>query len=189
MTVINVGAYRPFTNTGIYNQCVLALPEAGDYAAREFEMHLTRYDNAAVNSTTVEVASGPMVDMNSSLGFGGNAIAYGVNQLPKLYFEGWFDTPYTVKSKADPMINLGINVGGQMVNVAQYIAAYFQGTAAVVQAHDTWSIVDPLWWRDPYGRQYTNPRVLTFTAERVEAVPYRHNFTMTLLIGRSTQGY
>lgn len=188
----SLSPYSSFLATPIYDRCSLYLPAdpLGIFGDSEIIMKLTKLDNVTVNSTTVEWASGPVIDTVSNQGIGGNAIALGVNQLPKLYFEGWIDSPYSVPTTGeDPMTTVpGILGGdGNIYNFVQLIAAYFQGNVSVsALSGSPWARIDPTWFRDPYGRCYQNPRILTFTASRTEAVPYRHTFTMTLLVGRNT---
>lgn len=183
--------YAPFTSTPIYNQCAILLPPAGPFAYTAIPLHLTKMDNQSVTSTTVEWASGPVMDLASNTSSGGNAIGYGVNQLPRLAIEGWMDTPYTVPTTGeDPPAIPGVTIGGVIYNNPQILASYFDGRvlAGTTQPLGPWIRVDPIWYRDPYGRCYATPRLLAFTATRIEAVPYRHNFTMSLLVGRNTVG-
>jgi hypothetical protein len=361
MPISSQWVLQDYIATPIYNQCMLYYPAQAPFGAFGVPLHLTKLDSRNINPTTTQWNAGPLISETSNTAYGGGAIGYGTNQLPKLYIEGWIDSPYTytppttftntaptlpsnghwigsvgtggyqIFSTAGDYLNLPTGVTESEANVTgrhnwiteaesannnllqvpgnptqgigaciysnaasetvtyqfasawtgyvsvyaysdtgygriqtiqvgayaptsvnltvpqssawvqspvtvaaggsvsitvvetgtgnpviagvffdtgtpvfqtglyitalappqwltypQIMAAYFSGTIGVPNSYNNrWATVDPTAYRDPYGRVYNSPRVLTFTAARTEAVPYRHTFTMTLLIGQN----
>lgn len=187
-------SYTPyFTLSNIFNDPVLAFPAVGTLPAYTIPTRLTQLDVVTTNATLVEWSSGPVVDQPSNNAVGGNSWGEGVNQLPKLVMAGWIDTP-AVEIEVPGMVGTaevpGIIQDGFRMTYAEIIAMFYEGRTSTYNDYSSvtpgtyWQKVDPLYFRDPMGRVYNNPRIYTFTATRLEAQPFRTNFNMTLqLVG------
>lgn len=108
-----------------------------------------------------------------------NKAAYeGIVELPKATMEGEIETP---------CVALGQNfVPDVIVDDIRYtwgglIALLFEQEKLDGSGFYT-DRVDPLWFRDPFGRIYTNPQIIAFEAAFVEQVPGRNTFSMTLKV-------
>lgn len=130
------------------------------------------------------VGSAPLLrDGSSSIGV--KVAAAGVIELTKVTLEGEIDTPCTLSGtynvptltfEAEDIIRFTY---GELIQAA---------TDGSLQTGDTytpignWKRRDPLWFRDPFGRVYNSPRVLSFEASLVEQVPGRNTFSMTMKV-------
>lgn len=119
--------------------------------------------------------------LGTNLSYGGTTISEGNVELPKMQIEGTIDTPtedagkYRVSS---------VMLGGFRITYAEFILKCFEGTAST----PTWRKIEPLRYRDPYGRIFENPRILDFSGNFVEAVPGRTAFSLQLQTINISQG-
>lgn len=67
-------------------------------------------------------------------------------------------------------------------NYAEILIMMLEGRANYGGSDIGWGRLDPLWYRDPWGRVYNSPRILDFTGSYVVGVPQRTQFTMALKI-------
>lgn len=180
-----------FTQTSVYNSCMLALPASGSVPAMNVPMHLTTLDSVTVNSTLVPWTTGPVLDQPSNTAAGGSTFGLGINELPKLVIAGFIDTPSVVTTIAgQPYRVPNVIVDGLRVTYAEVIAMFYEGRTLTYTNSQSptpgvyWERVDPLWFRDSTGRVYNTPRLYSFTASLIEGLPTRTNFNMTLqLVG------
>ena len=167
--------WASFTTTPIYGSPALRLPSSGSIGEIEIPLHLSKLSPQVEGSQAGEITYGMVLDPTSNFGMGGTAVSLGANTLSKITMEGWIDNPLVITGNtALP----GIVIGGYNLYYVEVIAAYFEGRTVPGQ----WGMVFPRWFRDPYGRVYAAPRIYDFTASRIEAVPQRTNFSMTLQV-------
>lgn len=173
------------TQTSIYNQPVLnfaaisGLNVNGNTGAFSIPLVLTNITGASRKPKTNPV--GVMPIMYGTTSFGGQTLAQGPSEAAKMLLEGFIDTPtITVVGTMTGQLPNIVATGGVYLTYAEVIAMCFEGRANPVNGF--WSKTDPIYFRDPYGRQYNSPGIIDFTSSYVEAVPGRTNFTMTLLI-------
>lgn len=145
----------------------------GTPATVEIPLVLTAYTSVTRVPTTGLIGTIPIIDDNFA--YGGQTVSVGNIQLPKVSMEGHIDTPVT-DSGGWQLPNIVLS--GRNLTYADLIAMYLEGRASAVG----WRRIDPLWFRDPYGRTYNSPFIMDFTATYVEAVPGRNNFTLQLKV-------
>lgn len=139
---------------------------------------LTSYSVRSRRSKVSITQSLPLTDIYDGTTWGGTAVADGPQELPKTTLAGHIDTPLDADNLPTVM------AGTQHMSYAEFIIACLDGRAGSFMWGDArvWKTIQPVWFRDPYGRVYFNPRVFDFTATFLEAVPGRTNFTMTLVL-------
>lgn len=136
---------------------------------------LTQYTSPNSGSKVGTISTLPSTDVYdpSNSAYGGLRVAEGGSELSKINLAGTIDTPAIIgNTLALPYPS----TGGVNATYGDLIAMYTEGRS------NNWNRVDPLWYRDPYGRMYYTPRILTYQASYIEGVPTRLNFTMTLAI-------
>lgn len=195
-----------FTATPIYNKPALRYPQSGSIGEIEIPIHITKLTSQSEGSKVTEVAGGAMLDLASNLASGGMAVSYGANELPKIVLEGFIDTPFSTSIfngqlypagsvfpgvptyPSQPLFGTSVanaySVDGNPLTYGEVVAAYFEGRTSLANTYFDvpWQGISPRWFRDSYGRVYTNPRVIALTLQRIEAVPNRVQFTMTLQV-------
>lgn len=139
-----------------------------------FQMTVTDYTPPGGKTGINTVVTIPIV--NGDTMYGGVALMDSAQELRKATVSGFFDTPTTASSTWQ-LPNVVVTSTGAHITYADYIILCNEGRATV-----PWKRIDPLWFRDPHGRVYTNPRVLDFSASYTEGVPGRVNFQLTLVI-------
>jgi hypothetical protein len=113
------------------------------------------------------------------LSYGGQVVTYGPHTLPRVVIEGFMDTPCSrVGEYLTPQL---IDTSGIRYTYAEVITMMLEGRANYLVGGG-WERLDPLWFRDPWGRLYLAPRILDFTSNYVEGIPERNQFTLTLKI-------
>lgn len=149
------------TNTGIdqgYPGIVIPLVVT-DYQAPSRKLRLSE-------TTTLPI-------VNGSTAYGGSTVIVGPNQNSKLTCSGFVDTPISIQN-GWPLPSVQLN--GVPCMYMEFIIAAFEGRL------NQWSRVEPIWFRDPYDRVYTNPKVFDVSASYTAGVPGRVNFQLTLVI-------
>lgn len=133
----------------------------------------------------------PILNPNSSgFSIGGKTLGYGTKELPKLQLEGRIDTPCSNSIVNGEVLNIpDCKFNGMNVTYADLITAFLEGRANLqttnlggVSINNMWTRLNPTWFRDPQGRVYNDPKIISFTASYVEAVPGRVTFSMTLQV-------
>lgn len=112
---------------------------------------------------------------------GGNVVSFGAQEFNKITIEGTIDTPCTASGSYN-IPSLIISDGSLASNhtYGEFIAKCIDGS---INTYYTWPIkVDPLWFRDPYGRKWTSLKILDYSATYVESVPGRTQISMTLKV-------
>lgn len=170
-------------NTDITDSSQLVFPDISGlllggfaYTPVVVPLTLTSYAPATRNAKVNEVGVLPIITPDN-MAYSANTLLLGGTELPKITFEGFMDTP-TVDFNGWQLPELTLNE--IRYTYADLIAMYVEGRAA--QTPTGYGRVDPLSFRDPYGRVYDNPRILDFSASYVESVPGRNNFSMTLKV-------
>lgn len=113
------------------------------------------------------------------LAFGGQIVGHPAHILPRISIEGFIDTPCT--QQGEYFLPTIVDTMGIKYTYAEVIAMMLEGRANSDPAYG-WERLDPLWYRDPWGRIYGGPRILDFSATYVEGVPERNQFTMVLKV-------
>lgn len=170
-----------FTQTTTYNAPALAYtkvtgityPGGSTADPQVIPLHLDQYSGLNAKSNLVQLSVMPIVSENFT--YGGVVIAEGANELARVTLGGFIDTP-TVSSSGFQLCDLKYSADNSRMTWADFIVTCLEGRVS-----QTWQRFDPLWFRDPYGRQFTRVRMLDFTASYVEGVPGRTTFTTTLL--------
>lgn len=175
--------------TSVYNAPALCIPAisgltvpgnvAPDTGApgQVVYLHLTSY--GGINAEQInEVTTLPILTV-PGLSYGGQFAAYAPLVLPRITLEGYIDTPCTQSGEYFlPNVH---DSGGIKYMYGEIIAMMMEGRANV-GAGGEWQRLDPLWFRDPWGRVYNTPRILDFTGTYVEGVPERTQFSMALKV-------
>lgn len=166
--------------TNVYNQPALAFKYSPDISIPGgpspviVPMTLTVSGVPTAASTPTQVIVTPIV-MPSGLVVGSNVLGDAPINQPRISLEGTMDTPLTIDGTDHvPAILVNNTI---RITWAEYVVMCMEGR--VTSTYTRW---DPLWYRDPFGRQYNNPRIVDFTAQYVEAVPGRTSFTMQLKV-------
>lgn len=157
-------------------------------------LHINAHSSPSRKPKTGDLAMMPLLNVSNGTTWGGHAAGVGPQELPKVSIEGFIETPttsFTNKSGiADGRLPaLIVSATTQRLTYAELISACLEGRAGASTLHlgddwsgVIWSRVDPLWYRDPFGRVYTYPKILDFSASFVEAAPGRTTFTMQLVL-------
>lgn len=184
--------YEHDTETATYDAPALAYPQISgitvpanlppDVANANIVIPLliTTYSGPTRAPSVNQVPLLPLIDPKSNLAYGGNTLSLGVNQLAKIKMEGTIDTPgveTTVAGEPRKLNISSITAGTTKLTYGDLIALCLEGRVSA-----TYSRYDPIWFRDPFGRYYNNPRILDYQANYVEAVPNRTTFSITLLV-------
>lgn len=160
--------------TPIYEQAALRYPAAGSYGQLEIPMRLTSFKPVS-RKVELRVTEVPFrVDPNPNT-IGYPSFTEAAESIPLLEFEGYMDTPLgnISGSFATPLLYRG----GYPITYGDFIAQSFSGELSGTSLRER---VEPLWFRDPYGRYYSNPKVQDFNCSYVEAVPQRQQFSLVL---------
>lgn len=165
------------TQTATYDQPALAYnPVPGMFVAGSpnpyvIQLILQTYSGITAKGTLNTISSMPIVRADQGgFAYGGIAISEGATELPRLSIGGYIDTTWVEVN------NSGVLMNAVSVTWADFIIACMEGRVS-----NTWQRYDPLWFRDPFGRQFNNVRIIDFQASYVEAVPNRTTFSATLL--------
>lgn len=183
--------WTSFTATPIFGRAALRFPGVGTIGEIEIPMHITKLSSQNEGSSVIEVTAGSIIDSTSNLSSGGASVSYGVDTLPKIAIEGFIDTPVTITVSGGVETALpALIIDGFHVTYTEIIAAYYEGRTST-NSSGAWVHTLPRWFRDPFGRVYGDRtptgtlqviRIYDFTAARLEAVPGRNTFTMTLQV-------
>lgn len=147
-------------------------------------VHITSYTGVS-KAPKLGVQNVIPITMPDNTSYGGSFVSEGGQELAKLSIDGYIDTPTTNISGAQLS---SVTVDGLRTTYAELIAMYIEGRAQSPRDANTgtilwgWKRLDPLWFRDPFNRVYSDPRIIDFTAGYVEAVPGRTIFTMKLVV-------
>lgn len=144
-------------------------------------LHLTSYKPPKAQPTVNVVTSLPLIDEASNLAYGGNAISEGApGGLPRVTIEGHIDTP-CINQGEFRVPNIVLSADNSRITYGEFIIASIEGRMNVTSANE-WRAVNPLWFRDPFGRIYNNPKIIEFSASYVEGVPGRTQFSCTMVV-------
>lgn len=138
-------------------------------------LHLTSYGGPISQTSITPISTIPV--FSNQIAFGGHALAEGPKQFKKVTLEGHIDTAHQAAGSVRGSL---LNSGGRNLTAADYIIMCMEGR--MLETGNWWWKQDPLWFRDPYDRVFSNPKVIDFNAAYVEAVPYRTTFQMTLVV-------
>lgn len=160
--------------TPIYDKAALRYPAVSSYGQLEIPMRLTSFKPVSrkieLKVTDVPFRIDPNPNTVNYPSFMETAAA-----VPLLEIEGYMDTPIgpVANNFATPLLYRR----GFPMMYGDFIAQSFSGDLSGTSLKER---VEPLWFRDPYGRYYSNPRVQDFSCSYVEAVPQRQQFSLTL---------
>lgn len=176
-----------FTQTTTYDSPALAytplsgVSVPGSPSPYVIDLTLTEYHPPIEKSSVNTVSQMPIIQ-SSNFAYAGVAVAEGGTELAKVTCGGHIDTPmvdaaenYAGYTGAVRVPNITIN--GFKATWADFIIMCIEGRVSA-----DWNSYHPLWFRDPYGRQFNNPRILDFNASFVEQVPGRVNFSLTMKV-------
>lgn len=183
--------------TSIYNAPVLSVykppsggttsvpantgPDAGNTSELVIPMVLTTY--AAPIRTpkinTIGVVPMQTTYSGANTSWGGTILAEGPSQLPRIQLEGHIDTPR--ETDGDYEIS-ALKIEDIRYSFPDYIATLWEGRGAFFASLGYWQKIEPLWFRDPYGRKFTNLKIIDFNASYIEGVPQRNSFSMQLMV-------
>lgn len=153
-------------------------PVTGESAEVIVPLRIKNYTPPIAKSSIQTVETGYIMSPTDGNVFGGKATSFSVQELPKAVMDGEIDTPIDSETN---LPSIQIEADDTPITYGELIALYTEG-ALQVQSTGIWKRVDPLWFRDPYGRIYENPKILDYTASFVEQVPGRLNFSLTLKV-------
>lgn len=170
--------------TSIYNKPVLAYPTfAGLSIGTSFEIPLviTTYSPPNSKNTMNNIAVLP-IQGSGGFAYGGSAVGQGGSTNPSLVVDGFCDTPTapSTGSSGESVMISTVTVNGIPHLYSEIIAMCLEGRA--LGTADGWDGLNPLYFRDPYGRQFNNPRIIDFSASYVEAIPGRSNVSITMKV-------
>lgn len=141
-------------------------------AQYEIPITIEQYTAPNAKSNVNVITAMPVATNNFS--FGGSALGHGALQLPTLTVGGFMEAP-TVASSSNMRVP-DVVVDGVRLTYADLVIMYWEGRAG------NWSRIDPVFFRDSYGRQFLAPTIMDFTASYVEGVPGRTSFTLQLQV-------
>lgn len=165
-------------------------PDTGD-SGLVIPLRLTSYSGLTSKPTTSSVDIIPIINPNDGgFAIGGKTISYSSMELPKIHIEGYADTPCTATTVSGELLNIPQAIFNSMnVTYADLITAYMEGRANLqtvntggITLDNMWTRTNPTWFRDPFGRVYNNPKVISFNASYVEQYPGRTTFQMILQV-------
>ena len=177
-----MGYYTEWTATPIYNQAALC------YSIFSSEDYIVPLRILEYQGTQKPVGSNPKQViprvLASGRAIGGNLLINSPTPLPRIAISGELDTPIGVltssattpvssMSFATPLLKLGTTV----LTYGDLIASCIEGR---IQISSDWKVIEPTWFRDPFGRVFSNVKIEKFSATFVEARPGRQTFSMTL---------
>lgn len=181
--------WRHFTSTTpIYSRPTLYYSGIGPYSIR---LRLTAYRIGTEVAKVANITSLPATYGNTPA-YGTNFLIEGTSELPKIQIDGHIDTPFTAAHEYVPLttpitkvgvkVQSSITLDGQRATYGDVIATAMEGR--INPAYPT--AVDPDYFLDPYGRVFSAPRIVAFTASYVPGVPYREQFQMTLQLTKGS---
>lgn len=178
------------TESTTYNQPVLRYPTVTGVTVPgglfEVPLLVTSYMPPDYKLITNNIAVMPAI-YSDGTAISTSAVSRGASSLPRVTLEGTIDSPMTTSNATDTTgtsadtLNFmvpTILIGSYKATWTEFIVACMEGRAATTG----YGRVDPLWFRDSFGRVYNNPRILDFSASYVEAVPGRTTFSMVLKV-------
>lgn len=168
--------YQDFTTTPIFRRAALRFPASGTQAQNEIPLVLDDYKPPTRTPQTNVVTSIPHIESANTV-YGGTFRSTGSSALNKITMSGYIETPTQKTGDTTPYATPLLKVDNKAYTYADLIAMYIEGRLAGNRTK-----VNPLWFRDPFGRVFTNPTIFDFTANYVEAVPGRTTFTMVLKV-------
>lgn len=172
------------TSTPIFNRPVLHYTGVGVYPAVDIPVVLTTYKVASSVAKTLNIIGIPWISQTANNAIGGNTLGWAAPELPKLQLEGFYETPSdNVNGNILPALMRGPVT--TRLSFGDFITMNLEGRGNILNELQA-PAIHPEWFRDPYGRVYTDPRVFDFQATYVPGRPQRQNFTMTLQV---TKGY
>lgn len=138
---------------------------------------LDQYSGVTARSNVNVVTTMPVIQENFT--YGGTVVGEGTSEFPRVTIGGYIETPSAVDGDGN-LVSLLLQKGEDNfyggISYADFIIMCLEGRVS-----STWQRFDPVWFRDPYGRQFTRVRVMDFNATYVEGVAGRTNFSATLL--------
>jgi hypothetical protein len=165
--------WRHFTHlTSTYNSPKLHYSLLGNSGPFSIKLLLTTYKVASETAHLEVINAIPQIYGNTA-GYGNSAVLQGASELPKIQIEGYMDTPTVAHSSP---LQSAITLDGSPVSYGDLISVALEGRAGTTEG----PAVHPDYFLDPFGRQFDSPRIIAFTAQYIQGVPYRQNFTMTL---------
>jgi hypothetical protein len=174
-------AYEYDVQTTIYDKPVLAYnPVPGVVNGGNFEIPLliTAYTPPTRKPKVNIVTTIPIVNPLTGHASGGSTISTGSTEFPVVTMEGHIDTPTTLVTD-----DYGAQIQRPNLYVAGIYCTWFDFISMCVDGRiNSYDRYDPIWFRDPYGRQFNNPRILDLSGSYVEAVPARTQFNLTLRV-------
>jgi hypothetical protein len=171
--------WRHFTTTTpVYNSPTLYYSAVGTSGPFSIRLRPTTY-RVASGAARLEITTAIPQIYGNTASYGTSHIIEGASELPKLQLEGHIDTPTTPGS--NPLAS-SVLLGGQPSSYGDVISAALEGRAGSVPG----AAVNPDYFLDPFGRKFSSPRITAFTAQYIQGVPYRQNFSMTLQLTRGS---
>lgn len=125
----------------------------------------------------------PIMSKDGASPFGAQTVLHGIKEFPKAVMDGYIDTPCEeVGDFYLPLIkdtNVSPNI---RLMYSDLIAAITEGRMFINDNSDKWQAKKPLWFRDPFGRVYNEPRIIDFNSSYAEQYPCRATFDLTLVL-------
>lgn len=157
----------------------IAAPTVGGLV--EIPLRLQTYSAPDVKPTLTQVTSLPLYNEGTSFQYGSGTLSTAASQLPRIQLEGYIDTPLTNVGGVNlPTLSYTQISTTVRITFVQFMIMCFEGTAPA--SVFGWAKWDPIWFRDPYGRIYSNPKVLDLNGAYVEAIPGRNTFSISLKV-------
>ena len=174
--------FQDFTTTPIFNQPAIAYPAIGtEQTAIVIPMRVFQYIGLKRDRKLAPMGVIPSVNPKTNVATGGTFITGGTMELPKLTISGQLDTPVAAATTRSQFATPTLTYFSQRVTYADIIAGCLEGRVTNTDG----SSIDPLWFRDPFGKVFTGIKVLRFDAKYVERVPGRQTFNLGLLVGNN----
>lgn len=149
------------------------------------QMTITNHTMPSRKAKVNTLSTIPLINVQNNTTWGGHAVSVGGKEFPKVQIEGHIDTP----TDSDHLPLVTVQATGQRMTYGELILAYTEGRVEAVPLDlgpdwqgMIWRRTDPIWYRDAYGRVFSNPKIIDFTANYVEAVPGRTTFSLQLVL-------
>ena len=149
-------------------------------------LRVTSYQGVSRQRTVSQKQTIGRLTLSSNNRVGGNFIGVGKMNFATLSISGEMDSPIAQFGiYATPTLRYPTNNSNSyQVTYADIIAACIEGRVYDADNSNFYESIQPLWFRDPFGRVFTKVKIRAFSAAFVEMAPGRQSFSMTLEVSK-----
>lgn len=151
-------------------------------------LRLTSYSGVNRKRTISSKQSIGKLTLSTNTVSNSNFIGQSKMVLPTITISGEMDSPTSTSGNYSlPSTSYPTNASNTYkLTYPDIIAACLEGRVYELNGSTkTYGVIQPNWFRDPFGRLFTGVEVRSFSAAFVEGVPGRHTFNMVLGVNHS----